>query len=86
MMRCKVCGSSDLQQRATIWLNPHDSLGLSLSKVLEGSQVDWEDAYWCVKCDAEVDTVEPPSKQTVHPSSASAATKPRLAGDEEEQA
>jgi hypothetical protein len=45
---CKKCGSDDIQQQATMYLNPND-----LEKDLDWNSVIWEDLYWCRVCDGE---------------------------------
>jgi len=50
---CAECGSDDIQQQATMYLNPND-----LEKDLDWNSVIWEDSYWCRVCDGECSTKE----------------------------
>ena len=45
---CTKCGTDDIQQQATMYLNPND-----LEKDLDWNSVIWEDNYWCRVCDGE---------------------------------
>jgi len=50
---CTKCGSDDIQQQATMYLNPND-----LEKDLDWNSVIWEDLYWCRVCDGECEAKE----------------------------
>jgi hypothetical protein len=50
---CEKCGTDNIQQQATIMLNPND-----LEKELDWNSVTWEDFYWCLDCEEQVFTKE----------------------------
>ena len=50
---CKECGSDNIQQQATIYLNPND-----LENFTDWNSLIWEDDYWCLVCDEECEAKE----------------------------
>ena len=50
---CAKCGSDNIQQQATLFLNPND-----LEKGLDWDSVIWDDFYWCVECEDECEAKE----------------------------
>ena len=45
---CSKCGSDNIQQKTTMYLNPND-----LEAELDWNSVIWEDNYWCMVCEDE---------------------------------
>ena len=54
MIVCAKCGSDDIQQEASIMLNPNEAIvgkiGLKNLRMAWGD-FHWQDFYWCKKCD-----------------------------------
>jgi hypothetical protein len=50
---CKKCGTDDIQQQATIYLNPND-----IENFTDWNSLLWEDNYWCRVCEKEVSVKE----------------------------
>ena len=50
---CKKCGSDDIQQQATIFINPND-----IEKGVDWDSVIWDDFYWCAECEDECEAKE----------------------------
>ena len=57
MIICDKCGSNDIHQEASIMLPINDFAGplKEYNKILE--DLEWQDHYWCKKCDDECHTI-----------------------------